>query len=382
MGCRNVIHFNNAGAALMPKTVSDTLYEYLKKEEWYGGYETAEREAALLNDFYQQAAVLLNCSPGEIAFIENATRAWDMAFYSLKFKEGDRILTTVSEYGSNVIAYLQQKRRYNIEVVFIPDDQYGQIDLRKLETGIDHRVKLITISHVPTGDGLVNPVMEIGRIARRNNIPFLLDSCQAVGQLPIDVQQIGCDMLSGTGRKYLRGPRGTGFLYVKKDLIPRLDPPFLDQHAATLLSEEQYEIRKDARRFENWECYFAGKAALGKAIEYALSWGMEQIQERIYLLAGLLREGLSHLKGVSVEDQGKEQCGIVTFQTRQLPAMALKKELAARGMNIAVSEGSGNLVSYRRRNIKSLIRASLHYYNTEEEIRLFLKALNQILKNS
>jgi cysteine desulfurase/selenocysteine lyase len=380
--CEEIVHFNNAGASLMPIPVADCLHAYLHKEEQVGGYETAQAEQAQLERFYRAAAALLNCSPDEIAFVENATRAWDMAFYSFRFAPGDKILTAIAEYGSNVIAYIQQARRYGAEVVFVPNDEYGQIDTRALETLIDSRVKLISISHIPTGGGLVNPAAEVGRIAKAAGVPFLLDACQAVGQLPLDVEAIGCDMLCGTGRKYLRGPRGTGFLYVRRTLIEQLEPPLLDQHAATLISPTEYVIRPDARRFENWEQFFAGKAALGVAIDYALSYGLEAIQARVYALAAQLRAGLATIDGVEVTDEGRERCGIVTFRARQLAPAAIRERLRAERINVTTPQGSGSLVSFQRRGLTELVRASVHYYNTEEEIDYFLRTLRAMLSRS
>jgi selenocysteine lyase/cysteine desulfurase len=201
-----------------------------------------------------------------------------------------------------------------------------------------------------------------------------------VGQLPLDVDEIGCDLLSGTGRKYLRGPRGTGLLYVRREWIAQLEPPLLDQHAATLLSPKTYEIRPDARRFENWEQYFAGKAALGVAIDYALGWGIENIQARVYALAAMLRQKLAGLDGVRVTDEGVEQCGIVTFLADQMSAGAIKSALAARQINVTTPRGSGSLVSFQQRGLTELVRASLHYYNTEAEIDIFIDTLQKILR--
>lgn len=377
--CEEIVHFNNAGASLMPAPVADALHAYLRKEEQIGGYETANAEQAQLERFYHAAAALLNCGPDEIAFVENATRAWDMAFYSLRFAPGDKILTTIAEYGSNVIAYIQQARRYGAKVVFVPNDEYGQIDTQALEGLIDSRVKLISISHIPTGGGLVNPAAAVGRIAQAAGIPYLLDACQAVGQLPLDVEALGCDMLCGTGRKYLRGPRATGFLYVRSGLIPQLEPPLLDQHAATLISPTEYELRPDAKRFENWEQFFAGKAALAVAIDYALSYGLEAIQARVYALAAQLRAGLAAIDGVQVTDEGREQCGIVTFRAAQLAPAAIKERLRAERINVTTPKGSGSLVSFRQRGFTELVRASVHYYNSEEEIEYFLRTLRAIL---
>jgi len=377
--CEQVAHFNSAGASLMSAPVADALHSYLDKEERCGGYETAESEVAALDNFYTASSKLLNCHVDEIAFAENATRAWDMAFYAFDFKPGDRILTTVSEYGSNVIAYLQQAERQGVELVFVPDDEHGQLDVTALEAALDERTKLISISYIPTGGGLVNPAAEVGRIAQAAQVPFLLDACQAVGQLPLDVEALGCTILSGTGRKYLRGPRGTGLLYVQRDWIERLRPPLLDQHAANLTSASTYTIRDDAKRFENWEQNFAGKAALGTAIDYALAWGLEATWERVQTLGALLRQRLRALDRVTVVDQGQIQCGIVTFTVEAMVAGDIKAALRVRNINVSVSDGSGNRVSYDRRGLTATVRASVHYFNTEDEIDCLIAALGDCL---
>ncbi len=380
-GCETRIHLNNAGSSLMAIPVSDALRQYLDQEERMGGYETADDQAEALDNFYGAAARLLNCHSDEIAYVENATRAWDMAFYAFSFEPGDRILTTISEYGSNVIAYQQQAKRYGAEIVFVPDDEHGQIDVKALENLIDERVKLISISHIPTGGGLVNPAQAVGKIAKAAGIPYLLDSCQGVGHLPLDVEAIGCDILSGTGRKYLRGPRGTGLLYVRREFIEKLEPPLLDQHAADLLSTTAYKIRPDAKRFENWERFFAGQVALGVAMDYALNWGLENIYDRITMLATYLREKLANIDGVTVTDDGVEKCGIVTFMTEQLKPFHIKALLARKNINVSISSGSGNLISFQQRGLNEVVRASVHYYNTTEEIDQMIAELQHILKN-
>lgn len=374
-GCGNVIHFNNAGAALMPQQVLESIVNHLQLEAAIGGYEAKRRKLEATEHVYEAAARLINCTPHEIAFIENATRAWDMAFYSISFRSGDRILTARSEYSSNYIAYLQVAQRTGAVIEVIPNDEHGQVCVAALRNMIDDRVKLISITHVPTQGGLVNPAAEIGKVAREAGVLYLLDACQSVGQMPMDVNEIGCDILSTTGRKYLRGPRGTGFLYVRRALIEQLEPPFLDLHAATWVADDRYEIRADARRFENWEMYYAGKVGLGVAIDYALSWGLATIWTRVRKLAEQLRSQLVALGFVTLHDLGVERCGIVTFNVEGVTAEEVQRRLEENGINVSVALEESSRLDLVERQLPQLVRASVHYYNSEEEVERFCDAV-------
>lgn len=362
----------------MPQPVLDAVVGHLQLEAEIGGYEAKARELEAVEHVYQAAARLINCTPGEIAVVENATRAWDMAFYAIPFKPGDRILTAKAEYISNYIAYLQVARRTGAQIDVIPNDEFGQTSVKALRDMIDDRVKLISITHVPTHGGLVNPAAEIGRVARESNVLYLLDACQSVGQMPIDVKRIGCDILSTTARKYLRGPRGIGFLYVRNGLIEQLEPPFLDMHAARWVARDRYEIVSDARRFENWEMYFAGKVGLGVAIDYALDWGIDVTWARTRELAEQLRARLTVLGFVNVHDLGVERCGIVTFNIPGLASAEVQRRLAREKINVSVSLEEYSRLDLSERNIADLVRASVHYYNTEEEIDRFCDCLVRI----
>lgn len=379
-GCERVLHLNNAGAALMPAPVAETVRAHIDRELHDGGYEAARAAADRFDRVYASLARLLGCGEREIAVVENATRAWDMAFYALPLGEGDVVLTAESEYASNYIAFLHRARRTGARVVPVPSDDYGRISLSALEERLDGRVKLIALSHIPTNGGLVNPAAEVGRIARAAGVPFLLDACQSAGQMPLDVEEIGCDMLTATSRKYLRGPRGVGFLYVRNSLIPKLDPPFLDLHAAEWTAPGDYAVRSDARRFETWECNWAGKLGLGVAVDYALDWGLDAIWDRIRDLGDGLRRRLDRIPGVTVRDLGVERCGLVSFTVDGRPAPEVQAALGADAINIAVSPANFTLLDMDRRGFDALARASVHYYNTDAELDRFAKRIEVLAR--
>lgn len=377
-GCENVLHFNNAGAALMPQPVLQATVGHLQLEALIGGYEAAAQAYDAVERVYEAAATLLGCHGDEIAIIENATRAWDMAFYSVPLGPGDRILTAMAEYASNYMAFLQVARKTGAAVEVIPNDEHGQISIAALRRALDARVKLIAITHVPTNGGLVNPAAEVGRVAREAGVLYLLDACQSVGQMPINVDVIGCDMLSATGRKFLRGPRGTGFLYVRRSVLESLEPPFVDLHAAQWVAHERFELRPDARRFENWETYYAGKIGLGVAIDYALQWGLEAIWARVSALAASLRRQLQAIPGVTGRDLGVERCGIVSFNVDGQNPETIRRALAEHRINVTVSSLPSTRLDMEARGLPSVVRASVHYYNTEEEVERFCATLQRL----
>ena len=378
-GTANVLHFNNAGAALPPRPVLDAQVGHLEREAAIGGYEAEAEAEERLARTYDAVARMLGCSAAEVAVVENATRAWDMAFYAMPFEAGDRILTSRAAYASNHIACLQVAERTGAEVEVVPSTKHGEIDVDALRDRMGNDVALIALTHVPTNGGLVNPAAEVGKVARDAGVPFLLDACQSAGQMPLPVDEIGCTMLSATGRKYLRGPRGTGFLYVQTDWIERLEPPLLDLHAATWTGPDTYEMHPDARRFETFEGHIAGFVGLGTAVEYALDRGLDAICARLQHLASALRTALADVPGVSVHDQGRTRCGLTTFSAKQKSADALQSALRERNINVSVSTPSSTRLDAEARVLPDLVRASVHYYNTEAEIDRFTDALSDLL---
>ncbi|WP_368367146.1 aminotransferase class V-fold PLP-dependent enzyme [Actinomadura sp. WMMA1423] len=373
-GCAKVAHLNNAGAALPPRPVIDAVAGHFELESLIGGYEAAERNEALIARFYDAVARLLGARREEIAFVENATRAWDMAFYAIPFAEGDRILTTTSEYSSNTIAYQQVATAKGARVEVVPDDADGTLSLDALEAELAKGdVRLVSLNHIPTQNGLVNPAAEVGRLCREHGVLYLLDACQSVGQLSVDVNEIGCDLMSGTGRKFLRGPRGTGFLYVRREILRTLVPPFLDLQAAEWKAPDGFEMRDDALRFETWERHVAGQIGLGVAADYAAGLGTAAIEERVLGLAARLREELAARPGVTVLDKGARPSGIVTFTVDGQDPAAVKAEARESGVNINVTHPLSHGFDPHVR--PAAVRASVHYYNTDEELDRLLSVL-------
>jgi cysteine desulfurase/selenocysteine lyase len=375
--CENLLHFNNAGASLMPQPVHDAVITHLELERELGGYEAENAASETLKDFYDAIAEMLGCQRGEIAYCENATRAWDMAFYSLPLEAGDQILTHSSEYASNYMAYLQQARRRGLTVDLVPSDPYGQIDVAALESMINERTRLISLNYIPTQSGLVNPAEKVGEIASRHGIFYLLDACQAVGQMPVDVNRIKCDLLAATGRKFLRGPRGTGFLYVRESILDSLDPPFIDLRSGNWIDQDTYEFAPGAKRFENWESYVAGRVGLARAVRYALDLGLDNIQSRVVVLAEQLRAKLAQIKAITVKDPGEHKCGIVSFHKQDEDAFKLRERLHASQINISVTGQGSARLDRQFAEQAYFARASVHYFNSEEEVERFCEVVGR-----
>ncbi len=379
-GVSNRVHLNNCGTGLMPSPVLEAMIGYLRRESEIGGHEAAHETAAQLDGVYDSVARLVGSAKDEIALTENGTVAWQMAFYAQQLGPGDRILTARAEYGANYVGMLQVAKRTGATIEVIPDDAHGVLDPHALEKMIDKRVRLIAITWVPTNGGLVNPAAAVGRIARAHGIPYLLDACQVVGRMPVDVSEIGCDMLTAAGRKFLRGPRGTGFLYVRRDLMYQLEPPMIDHFAATWLTLDQYELRPDARRFETLENNYAARLGLGVAVDYALAIGIDEIAARCQALANQMRLTLSEVPGVRVYDLGPQPAATVTFSVDGHEPETVQMRLAELGINVSISRPSSTLLDATARNLPTLVRAAPHYYNTEEEIDRMTTAIRTFLR--
>ena len=374
-GTASVTHFNNAGASLPPDVVLTTVINYLEDEATMGGYEAEARHQPQLLHTYDLIAQLINADKDEIAILESASAAWTIAFNGISFNEGDEVITCEMEYVTNLIGFLHAKKRYGLVLKVIPNDEHGDFSLSALAEAISPKTKLFAITHIASTAGGMMPIVEIGAIARKHGILYLLDACQSAGHVPIDVKEIGCDMLSVTGRKYLRAPRGTGFLFVRKELRNQLKIVAIDGFNAEWVTTTDYKLRDDGKRFELYEKNRALTLGLGKAVEYALNIGVERIWERIQLLSSVLRKQLDNINGVTVHDSGQQKCGIVTFSVDGVEALSIKTKLGAMKINVSVGQAKSTLYYMNKNQLTSVVRASVHYYNTEEEIGRLCNAI-------
>lgn len=377
-GTAQRVHFNNAGCSLPADPILKTVNDYLEEEATFGGYETEAKHQHRINEVYDHVARLINASPGEIALMENASVAWGTAFNGIAFQDGDEIIISEMEYITNFLGFLQIKNKTAVKINVAGLDENGNLSLDKLEAMITPKTRLIAATHVASSSGAVLPVIEIGKIAAKHKILYLLDACQSVGQLPVDVRAIQCDMLAATGRKYLRAPRGTGFLYVRKEVQDQITPMIMDGFSTTSVNKEGYSMKPTAARYELYEKNRALTLGLGRAAQYVSEIGIERIAKRIQELAAMLREKLSQINGITVHDHGDQLCGIVTFTFLNQEPVAIKTLLANHQINVSLGPFGSTLLYMSKHNLTTVIRASIHYYNTEEEIKLMCDVLQTV----
>ena len=379
-GCGRVLHLNNAGCSLPCRDVIRTTEAFYRQEATYGGYESLERYGQQERRVYGQLGQLLNCRSDEIAILPSATTAWQQVVFGIPWQRDDMICTTPNEYGSNYINFLQLQSRFGVRIRVLPERSDGSLDLDRIDDILSReRPKLLSLTHIPTSSGAVYDAIGVGQITKAYGIPYLLDACQSTGQIPVDVQSIQCDFLSGTSRKFLRGPRGVGFLYASQAAQAWHEPAFMDVRGATWNAAGDYSPQPDAGRYEQYELNFAAKVGFGVAVAYCLGIGIEWIAHRIQHLAERLRHGLKQLPNVHLHDHCPQLCGIVSFTIDGFDAASVCSFLRERNINVSISKRTSTRLKFEHMDLEAILRASVHYFNTEEEIETFLAALVELL---
>ncbi|WP_262691822.1 aminotransferase class V-fold PLP-dependent enzyme [Kordiimonas aestuarii] len=372
------LHLDNCGSSLMPTPVLATLRQHLELEQNVGGYVAHEQQSVAHEQVYASLAKLLGGTSDNYALTSSAVDAWNKAFYSVPFETGDNLVTAFNEYCSNYVAFLQLSKRLGIEVRVAKAGPDGKLDLKHLENLVDKRTRLIAVAQTPSSSGQINPVARIGRIAQAHNILYLLDACQAVGQLPVNVHEIGCDMLTGTSRKFMRGPRGVGFLYASDKALSRLEPAMLTNQSAAWVANDRYELRRDARMFEDWERGVGNQLGFGAAVDYLLHLGPARVFERTQSVAADLRSKLYSIKDVAATCPADASAAIITFNKKGLTAAEVKKRLEEQDIAVQVASVVHTRLDLGARGVETTVRVSPHYYNTHEEIDRFVGAVDAL----
>mgnify|MGYP001028953571 CR=1 FL=1 len=378
-GCTDKLFFNSAGSSLPPASVRQQISEYLHKEEQLGGYKLADLLEEEIHGFYREAAQLLNTQADNIAFASHATDAYAKALSAVPFRHGDTILTSNDDYISNYLNFLSLQKRFGVHILRVNNLENGDLDLDHFRQMLrQHRPRLLALTHIPTNSGLVQDAVSVGKLCREFDTLYLLDACQSVGQLPVDVQQIGCDFLSATGRKFLRGPRGTGFLYVSQRILQQdYAPLFVDLRGANWTAADQFELQPDAQRFESWEIPYALLLGLKEAIAYANRIGLEQIQAHNQQLIRQLREGLKSLESVRQFDRGSERAAILTFLKEGKTLAETQAYLDQNQVYYSVNHKSSAQIDFGLKGIDWAIRLSPHYFNTSAEVEELLELIKK-----
>ncbi len=372
-GCATVTHLNNAGAALSTAATLDTVIGYLRLESELGGYEAEAVVRDRVRGVRASAATLLGCEADEVAITGSDTEAWTKALWGLLLggglPAGGRILVDRIAYDSHYLGLVQASSVAGTTIDAVPSTADGTLDLEALAAALDGGgVVLASLTHVGTHRGLVNPVAEAVRLCRTAGVATFVDGCQSVGQLPVDVREIGCDVLTATGRKWLRGPRGTGLVYVRSGFVDRLRPIGIDGRSATWDGDDHYRLEEGAQRFVVFESPVAVRLGLGTALDHAVSLGMDAVAERVGSLAEELRGALADLDGVTVHDGGRVRCGIVTFTVDGRATTEVADGARAVGVNVSVSDRPAARLDLGGARPDGVVRASPHYYNTVDEL--------------
>lgn len=380
-GLENKVHLNNAGASFVPKVVSEVLFDYLNKEALLGGYELEEQSETALNEFYIQAAKLLQAKPENLAFANSATDAFVKAISTIDFNRGDVILTSKRDYSSNHIQFISLAKRRGTKTIIIEEDANGDIDLEDCRNKLlEYNPKLVSITHVPTNTGVVQNVQAIGAMTKDLDCVYIVDACQSLGQIDVNVNEIHCDYLSGTFRKFMRGPRGAGLLYVSDDQLKSTSEPlYPDSSGATWMSEDAYQLQSSARRFEYFEYNMGVKMAAVESLKYINQIGIQNIYAYNQELLNHSITKIDALEGVRRLEHASELCNIITLHIPGANPLEVKKHFLSQDINISMAMKGSGVLDFNSKGVDWGLRMSPHYYNTKEEIDVFVEVLKEII---
>ena len=364
-------HFNHAGMSLTPDVVQARMLAHLALEAEIGGYEAAGAAADELDAVPAALAVLLGAEPDEMVATESATAASELIFWSmaetLGFGPRDRILVDQMAYATAYSALRRLELARGSEVVVVPSEHDGTLALGALGDLLDDRTRLVLVTHMPTHVGTVTDAAAVGQVLAGSAATYVLDVSQTLGQLPLDVARFGCDVAFAPARKFLRGPRGTGVLYVRSTLAEQLvplTPPFGSVDGA---GADRFTLPRAARRFDQFEYGVAARLALGEAARYAARIGLERIADVVAERSRAVVQLVGAAGGLHLVGQPDDR-GIISFVHRSMPPAEVQARLSAQGVNAWTNVPAGAPLDAARRPVLPSVRLSPHYVTTEEDL--------------
>lgn len=378
-GCTGRIHLNNAGCSLHPQIVVDTVTNYLRDEAIYGGYELAAERQDAIQDFYRAAATLLHTQPHQIAFVNSATDGFSKALSTLPFAAGDHIVTTINDYVSSQIQFTALQQRFGVQIVYAANTETGEVDVEDVRRLIrTYNPKLVSITHVPNNTGMIQPVYEIGALCAEADVWFFVDACQSAGQIPLDVSAMQCDFLSFSMRKFMRGPRGAGVLYVsQKALDAGLMPMLPDMRGADWTGKFAFEALNDARRFEYVEQSYALLLGSAVAMRYYLQADVDAVHAYTNALCAYARAQLSAMPHITLLDKGKHTSNIISLVSAKSDIHTFRDILFQHGIQCGAANKKFALLDFTAKEVEGAVRISPHYYNTQAEIDRLIEVIQE-----
>lgn len=373
-GWHDSLHLNHAGSSPMSAASLHAITQHLALEGRLGAMDAADAAAPQLAQLRADAARLLNAAPDEVALQSSGSAAFGAVWAALPgLRPGDRILVTRQEWGGNLASYQRTAARAGARVEVLPCLPDGRVDVDATAAMLDERVRWLSLTWLPANSGLIQDAAALGRVARAAGVPYCIDAGQAVGQVPVDVEALHCDVLKSAGRKHLRGPRGTALLYVRRQFQDQLEPPWVDVHSAPWASG----LRDDARRFETAEQPVALWLGLQAALAQTLALGPDVIAQRVQTLAATLRERLAELPNVRLRDPGEGPLsGLVSFTVDGLSAAEVKAHLAHQGIRVGANGVPYTPLDMTERGLREgVVRVSFSYMNDCSDLERLVPAL-------
>jgi len=377
-----LIYFDNAATSLKPRQVIEAVkryYEECSANVHRGIYELSQEATDLYEESRARIGRFIGCKPSELVFVKNTTEAINLVAYGVKWSNGDEVVSTVMEHHSNMIPWQMVAKRFGVKLRYAGIKPDGTLDLENLAELANRRTRLIAVCHVSNVLGTINDVREVAKIAHENNALLLVDAAQSVPHMPINVKDLGCDLLAFSGHKLL-GPTGIGCLYIREGVEEELEPPFGGGEMISHVELHGYRLNDMPWRFEPGTPNIAGAIGLAAAVDYLKSIGMESIRDHERRLTERAIEILKEVGGVEVYGpmEPEKRCGLVAFNLKGISG-DLVAALLDEFENIAVRSGFHCAQPLHKiLGAQSSVRASFYLYNTLDELEAFRRGLKRV----